>query len=125
MVSPRTKRPPPFSLRLTLEERFILEKRASGMPLGAFIRSSLFDCDAVPGMASIHPEIVDKRRLLPQILAKLGPSDDVKNLNEFARLAGNGALPLTPEIEAEIHKATTDITDMKTMLMKALRIKEH
>ena len=32
------KYPPPFSLRLTFEERARLEKEAAGMALGAYIR---------------------------------------------------------------------------------------
>ena len=35
--------PHPFSLRLTFEERAILEKAAGSMSLGAYIRSKLLD----------------------------------------------------------------------------------
>lgn len=34
---------PPFSLRLTFEERAKLEKEAGSKPLGAYIRSKLFN----------------------------------------------------------------------------------
>ena len=37
------RNPPPFSLRLTFEERARLERDAGDMPLGAYIRSRLFD----------------------------------------------------------------------------------
>ena len=33
----------PFSLRLTFEERALLEQAAGDMPLGAYIRSKLFE----------------------------------------------------------------------------------
>jgi hypothetical protein len=37
----KNKYPPPFSLRLTYEERAILEAEADGKPLGAYIRERL------------------------------------------------------------------------------------
>ena len=95
----------------------MLEKRADGIPLGTFIRSSLLESGRkVP---------VDNRQTLAQILAMLGGSAIAANLNEIARLGRLGALPLSPETESEIHQAVADIAEMKAMLMKALRIKEH
>jgi hypothetical protein len=38
---------PPFSLRLTFEERAKLERDAAGMALGAYIRSRLLDPETV------------------------------------------------------------------------------
>lgn len=43
----RRNRPAPFSLRLTHEERSRLEYDAGDQPIGAYIRSKLFD-DAQP-----------------------------------------------------------------------------
>ncbi|MEJ7925817.1 hypothetical protein WG908_03495 [Sphingobium sp. AN641] len=40
------KRVPPFSLRLTKEERTELERRAGSMPLASYIKSVLFAGDA-------------------------------------------------------------------------------
>lgn len=40
------KVPPPFSLRLTVEERARLEADAAGKPLGAYVRSRLFGEEA-------------------------------------------------------------------------------
>lgn len=95
----------------------MLEKRAGGVPLGTFIRSTLFN-----GGGKVH---ADSQRRLAQILAKLGGSGIATNLNEINHLARLGALSLTPEIEAEIHQATADITEIKSLLMQALRIKER
>jgi len=39
----KKKREAPFSLRLTFEERAQLEAAAGGEPLGAYIKSVLFD----------------------------------------------------------------------------------
>ncbi len=38
----KRKTPPPFSLRLSFEERARLERDAGDMPLGAYIRERLF-----------------------------------------------------------------------------------
>jgi len=42
------KKPTPFSLRLSFEERARLERDAAGMSLGAYIRERLFGEDAAP-----------------------------------------------------------------------------
>ena len=39
----KAKYPPPFSLRLTYEERAFLEAEAGGKPLGAYERLPAFD----------------------------------------------------------------------------------
>lgn len=61
---------PPFSLRLTPEERAQLEQDAVGMSLGAYIRSRLFD-DSVPKrrIRSKHP--VKDHQELAKVLAEL------------------------------------------------------
>lgn len=41
----KAKALPPFSIRLTLEERAALERAAVGLPLGAFVRERLFGSD--------------------------------------------------------------------------------
>ena len=44
----KNKTPAPFSLRLTFEERAMLEHMAGDRPLGAFIRGKLFGEKARP-----------------------------------------------------------------------------
>lgn len=44
----RRKHPPPFSLRLTADERALLDKRAGGRSIGAYIRKVLFGDAASP-----------------------------------------------------------------------------
>ena len=39
------KTPPPFSLRLSFEERAKLEEAANGLPLGAYVKAKLFESD--------------------------------------------------------------------------------
>ena len=42
-TSPRSKKPSPFSLRLTFEERARLEELAGSEPLGSYIKRKVFD----------------------------------------------------------------------------------
>jgi hypothetical protein len=46
-------------------------------------------------------------------------------LQELARLARLGALPMTPEVEAALLQACADIASIKTLLMKALGLRER
>tara|TARA_R110001606_G_scaffold399304_1_gene584245 strand:- start:18796 stop:19140 length:345 start_codon:yes stop_codon:yes gene_type:complete len=108
------KRLAPFSLRLTKYERKALELRAGEMALGSYVRSVLFG--EVSG---------DKRISHAQILAKLGQSEMADSMRELARCAQLGMLPVTPETESAIRQACVDIAEIKSLLMKALRIKEH
>lgn len=94
----RSKYPPPFSLRLTFEERAALEKAAAGMPLGAYIRSRLFD-GRIPQRRTRGKFPVKDHAALGQVLGQLGKSRPANNLNQLARAANTGSLPVTPDTE--------------------------
>ncbi len=55
-----SRRPPPFSLRLTFEERAKIEVDAAGMSLGGYIRSRLLDPDWIaPDLPrDFHPALI-------------------------------------------------------------------
>lgn len=125
MPSRNPKRPPPFSLRLTQEERRSLEVRAGGEPLGSYIRSRLFDFEVSDRRPTRGRSGADSRKLLAQLLSKLGQSQIASNIDKLAQAVRIGVLPLTPETEPLIQQTASDIAVMKSMLMKALRIKEH
>ena len=90
------KYPPPFSLRLTFEERAALEQAAAGMPLGAYIRSRLFDGDLPPRRTRGKFPVKDQQAL-GKVLGELGKSRFANNLNQLARAANTGSLPVTPD----------------------------
>lgn len=124
MPGPSFQRPAPFSLRLTRSEREYLRAKAGGMPLGAYIRSVVLD-DTAPSSGPKSPDRIAEWQRWPQLLGLLGTSERSMGMREIARLAEAGALPLSPEVEAEIRNAARDITEMKSLLMKALRTKER
>jgi hypothetical protein len=111
----------PVSLRMTFEEKANLERAAAGMSLSAFIRWRLFDPDApAPKSRGKHP--VKDQRALAQLLALLGQSRIANNLNQLAKAVNTGSLPVTPETEAELKQAASDIALMRRLLMEALQI---
>lgn len=95
--------PPPFSLRLTFEERARLERDAAGMSLGAYIRSRLFGDDPPPRRTRSKFPVKDKAALA-KVLAALGASRLSQNLNQLARAVNIGAFPVTPETGAALSR---------------------
>lgn len=113
----------PVSLRMTFEEKANLERAAAGMSLSAFIRWRLFDPDApAPKSRGKHP--VKDQRALAQLLALLGQSRIANNLNQLAKAANSGSLPVTPETEAALMHASLEVMAMRRMLMRALGLDE-
>lgn len=106
---------PPFSLRLSFEERARLQEQASGQPLGAYIRERLLA--EPPRRSRLTP--ADRQALL-QVLGTLGQARIANNLNQLAKQANLGALPVTPDTESALTGAAADIAAMRAMLVKAL-----
>ena len=113
------KHPPPFSLRLTYEERAQLEAEAGDMPLGAYIREQLLGDDAAPRKRRGNSPVKDKEAL-GRAMGALGASRLSSNLNQLAKAVNSGSLPVTPEVETELKEACRDIADMRADLLRAL-----
>ena len=112
---------PPFSLRLTFEERAKLERDAAGMALGAYIRSRLLDPETVaPRKRGKFP--VKDHQALAQLLGLLGQSRLANNVNQLAHAANTGSLAVTPDTEEALMSATADIQQMRQLLIQALDI---
>lgn len=117
------KRPAPFSLRLTFEERARLEKAASGISLSAYIKWRIFDPDKPPPRKRGKAPVKD-HKVLAALLAKLGKSRLASNLNQLAKAVHTGSLPVTPDTEKDIKRAAQDVHDMRALLILALGLKE-
>lgn len=113
------KREAPFSLRLSFEEKAALLKAANGVPLGAYIKAKLFDGDlAQVRRRNTNP--VKDHEALGRVLGALGASRLSSNLNQLARSAHTGTLPVSPELEDDLRQACKDIEAMRAELMRAL-----
>ncbi|MBL0701083.1 MAG: plasmid mobilization relaxosome protein MobC [Desulfosarcina sp.] len=113
--------PPPFSMRLNQEERDELQKLAAGLPLGRFIKDAIFNHGQRPAL-SRKPSIVDQK-LFAQLLGAIGKSRLANNINQLAKAANSGSLPVNKEIIDSLNDAVEAIKWMRETLIKALGLK--
>ena len=118
----KAKRPAPFSLRLSESEKADLAAMAGGRSLAACIRERLFS-DVPASRTRRAGFTVRDRDALAQVLALLGRSRLANNLNQLAYAVNIGALPLTPETEAELSASLAEIREMRSLLLLALGMK--
>ncbi|WP_287883046.1 hypothetical protein [Paracoccus sp. (in: a-proteobacteria)] len=111
--------PPPFSLRLTYEERARLDAERGSKTLAAYIRERLFGVDAAPRKKRGNSPVQDKEAL-GRMAGALGQSRLSQNMNQLAKAVNSGSLPVTPETEAEIKEACREISEMRAELLAAL-----
>ncbi len=119
---PLKKRTPPFSLRLSPEDRARLAVEAAGAPLGAYIKAKVLG-SSVPFRVRRTGLAVEDRKSLAQALALLGKARLSSNLNQLAYLGNIGALPMTPETEIELRATLADVRAIRRLLMTALGLK--
>jgi len=122
--SKRLKYASPISLRLNQEEREQLEHDAGDRTLSAYIRERLFGKLIGP----FQPRRPKHKRhtpspdhvILAQVLGKLGESRLASNLNQIAKAANIGTLPVTDELIFELHAACANVQEMRDEVIKAL-----
>ncbi len=113
--------PTPFSLRLTFEERASLEQAAGNLPLGAYIRSQILS-NSKPRRKRRYRRgpVIKDHQILAQLLGELGQARLANNLNQLAKAAHTGSLPVTPETEKALREACAEVQAMRKTLMAAL-----
>lgn len=117
----RTKKPTPFSLRLSVEERQLLEQRAGAKPLGAYIRETLLSNAKPRRSRTSRPK--EDNIILAQILAQLGASRIPNNLNQLARAANTGNLLVTDDVLKDLNEAIQNVSFIKEILIKTLGLR--
>lgn len=114
-----------FSIRLSDDERAVLEREAGKLSLGAHMRRKLLGA-RVSARRGKEP----RRRRVPKVdhaalgkaLALLGRSELSRRLDELAMAAMMGALPVTPELVQELHAVCAHIRAIRAAVMEALNI---
>jgi hypothetical protein len=91
------------------------------MSLSAYIHSRLFDPNNPPPKRRSKTPVKD-HQALAQVLAMLGQSRLSSNVNQLAKSANSGSLPVTPDTEAALLAAASEIQDMRRLLIKALNL---
>lgn len=121
-IAPRCKqrRPAPFSLRLSEEERARLLEYAGQQPLGAYIRSCLPLGEAqTKRRKSPRRPSVDEAAIA-KALSILGASRLASNLNQLAHSANVGRLSASGRTEKMLEQACADVAAMRAALIQAL-----
>jgi len=113
-----------IDLRLSEAERAALEVRAGKQPLGVYIRARLFAANDNTPPRRARGFSRDDRKLLAAVLARLGQSGLPDSLHELRKAVRSGSLALDPETMAKLDGACADTAAIKSMIMRALRIKE-
>lgn len=118
-AAPAPRRPPPFSLRLTDQERARLLDEAGGAPLGTYIKAKVLG--GVPPVRMRRSGLpVADRKALARVLALLGRSRVPNNLNQLAHAANIGTLPITPETVDELRECLRFVRELRGLLLDAL-----
>ncbi|PCI54058.1 MAG: hypothetical protein COB36_11165 [Alphaproteobacteria bacterium] len=117
--------PPPFSMRFTKEERKSLELAAAGRPLAAYIRWLIFkeDMPDMPRKRTRGETASQDHIQLAKLLGALGQSRIASNINQLARAANSGSLPVNEEITASLKESVSAIQWMRETLIKGMGIK--
>jgi hypothetical protein len=113
-----SRKPSPFCLRLTFEERALLEDQAGNRPLGTYIRDQLLGDNADKRQARRRPKA--DQQMLAQLLAGLKGSRISPNLNQIAKAANCGNILIADEVEEQITEACAAIKAMRDTLFVAL-----
>jgi len=121
-VTKPKKRAAPFSLRLTDEERTKIEEASGGMPVASYIKSVVLADDA-PTYRKRKAMPEDDKRLLAEILARLGASRSANNLNQIAKHLNLGKLVVDDQLAEDLNMAIIDVAWIRTTLMEALGVK--
>jgi len=115
--------PAPFSLRLSKQERKELKKLANGQPLGQYIKDAILKHGMRPAPTR-KPGIQDQK-LLAKLLGALGKSRIANNINQLAKAANSGSLPVNEEIIQSLKDAVSAIQWMRDTLIEGIGIKPH
>lgn len=112
--------PSPVTLRLTEEERAMLEGWSRGSSMSAYIRKCLFEDKESKRKKPRRPEAIVDHQALAQVLGMLGSSRIANNLNQLAFHANTGSLIVDQEVIDKINEAYSHICVLRLELLKAL-----
>jgi len=112
-------------MRFTKEERKSLELAAAGRPLAAYIRWLIFkeDMPEMPKKRSRGESASPDHKQLAKLLGALGKSRIASNINQLARAANSGSLPVNEDVLKSLFEAVHSISWMRDTLIKGMGIK--
>jgi len=111
--------PAPFCLRFTEDERKTLELAAGDRPFGAYIRWLIFG-DEIPENRTRGKKPVKDQKELAKLLAMFGQSRISSNINQLAKAANSGSLPVNQDVLKALNEANSSVHWIRKTLIKAL-----
>lgn len=111
-----------FSLWLSPEEEADLAALAGEWPWGAFVKERVFANGTALRKRQTYRSVEDKQALA-RALALLGQSRLSSNLNQLAKAANIGTLPVTPDVVGDLQTACTQVREIRALLVTALGLK--
>jgi len=121
--SQKKKRPSPLSLRLSEEERSLLEDQAGRQSLNAYIKNRLFGKDGARSKSQRY-KVVEDYEALARVLSALGQTGLFGNLSMLMEQIEEGKVVLSPQAEEEIAVMCACVLLMRDDLVKALGLRE-
>ena len=113
------KQPSPFWIRFTEQERKSLEQAAGDRALGAYIRWLIFK-DKLPAIRTHNMKPVKDHKLLAELIALLGQSRIASNINQLAKAANSGSLPVNQDVLQSLEESVQAIRWIRETLIGAL-----
>lgn len=107
-----------FSLRITPVQKRRLRTDAGSMTVGHYVRHCLFE-NPTPQKRVFRRPVQDEQALT-QLLGALGKGRLSNNLNQLAKAAHSGSLPLSPETEQALQTACAEVSEIRALVVKAL-----
>lgn len=119
MANDEKKQPSPFCIRFTEDERRTLELAAGDRPLGAYIRWLIFK-EEIPVIRTRGKAPVKDHKKLAKLLSVLGQSRIASNINQLAKAANSGSLPVNRDVLHSLEECVQSIRWMRQTLINAL-----
>ena len=122
----KDKRLAPLSVRVTAEERALIEEFASaaGLSISGYMKwCSLERFKGVPAPRTRLRHPTKDQKALAQLLALFGQSRIANNVNQLAHASNSGSLPVNMETEKALQNASQAVTDIRDLLLRALGLR--
>ena len=118
----KRRRPAPFSIRLSDDERAYLERKAGRLPLGAYARAKLLGDEEAPRRKAAAKPSVDYA-MLGQVLGKLGKSEQVACLFLLLLAAEKNRVTMSEDDRAALHESCAAVREVRAAVMGALGLR--
>lgn len=119
---PKRRRPSSLSIRVSNEERAILQRKAGKRSIGAYVREKALGDEQAPRRKSQAKPSIDYV-MLGQVLGKLGQSEQVSVLFLLLAAAESKRVMMAKDERAALHAACADMREVRALVMGALGLR--